>query len=794
MSNETPPSTNSVALSPRAEILPPNEWANPPVAPEPTRPPLERPLAALRRYKWLALGVIGLSIVAAFIAPRFVKPVYSVRATIWVSAETPNADRGGPIRSGGLLASEAWTELLRSYRIADAVVRKLGLYLTVKKSNDAPAFTGFELSNRFIPGEYTLKINGPRRHWELQLANGPRVDSGTVGDSVGRRAGFKWMPPPAALATSNERVINFTVATPRETSVEVMKRLNARLADKSNFLWMTFDDTSATLAASTLNAWLDEYVSVATELKKRNIVEFSNILTGQLDFAENSLKTAEAALENFRVHTITLPSENTAIAPGVEDTRNPTLNSYFIQKIDYDNLRHDREALEKVIANAKTGSVPYESALLIPSVVSTAAGEQLRETFKQLYQKKAELAAARQIYTDQYVGVKEVAKSVATLQDQTIPQILSQMLTQLKVREDELDKRIGGASQDLQQIPTRTIEEMRLRRAVVVAEGLYTTLKNRAAEAKLSEASTTPDVALLDTAVAPFRPTKNTTTRVVLLVLAIGLGAAIGLALLLDMLDGKIRYPEQATHDLGLAIAGTIPRLPKNGVNPQSPEQVSQLLESFRTLRMQVVNATDMPVTLAVSSPSPGDGKSLIAANLAMSFAEAGCRTILVDGDTRRGSLHRTFGLTPNAGLTDYLDGSADLARVVYQTNHEFLSIVPCGPRNRRSPEMLTSPNLVRLVNELRGRYDVVLIDTPPLAAGIDGYAIAAAARHLLLVLRIGKTEKRMAAAKLALADRLPIGMVGAVLNGVELTGEYQYYGYAQGYHVQDAEIAGQIA
>jgi tyrosine-protein kinase Etk/Wzc len=97
-------------------------------------------------------------------------------------------------------------------------------------------------------------------------------------------------------------------------------------------------------------------------------------------------------------------------------------------------------------------------------------------------------------------------------------------------------------------------------------------------------------------------------------------------------------------------------------------------------------------------------------------------------------------------------------------------------------------------VNELRGRYDVVLIDTPPLAAGIDGHAIAAAARHLLTVLRVGKTDRRMAAAKLALADRLPIAMIGAVLNGVELSGTYQYYGYAHGYHVAESEAIGQIA
>ena len=97
------------------------------------------------------------------------------------------------------------------------------------------------------------------------------------------------------------------------------------------------------------------------------------------------------------------------------------------------------------------------------------------------------------------------------------------------------------------------------------------------------------------------------------------------------------------------------------------------------------------------------------------------------------------------------------------------------------------------MVNELRTQFDVVIFDTPPFAAGIDAYALAAAAGKLLVVLRVGKTEKRMAAAKLTVVDRLPVEVLGAVLNGVGAEGEYQYYGYAAGYGVAEPEVAGQL-
>jgi capsular exopolysaccharide synthesis family protein len=326
-----------------------------------------------------------------------------------------------------------------------------------------------------------------------------------------------------------------------------------------------------------------------------------------------------------------------------------------------------------------------------------------------------------------------------------------------------------------------------------VAEGLYTTLKSRHAEARLAEASAAPDVNILDSAIAPLKPTKNTTPRIMALAVLGGLAVAIGLALLLDRLDRRIRYPNQATDELGLSIASTVPAIPRGGA-PRTPEEASQLVESFRTLRMNVMNTSGERVAIAVSSPSPGDGKSFISSNLAMSFADAGFSTLLVDGDTRRGTLHEIFELPRASGLTDYLAGHAQQHEIIHSTSHEKLSVIPSGNPRRRSPELLTSPLLGRLIADLKSRYEIVIFDTPPLAAGIDGYAIAAATGSLLVVIRIGQTEKRMAAAKLVLVDRLPISVVGAVLNAVPTTGEYAYYGYVPGYGTEELAPDKQVA
>jgi len=775
----------------RAPQYQPASWESPALpAPTVPKPSFERPLSAIRRYRWLMLGVLALSVVVGLVATRYVKPLYEVRATIWIEPTMQRGDMSGPIRSRELLNSSAWVELLRSYRIVDAVVRKLALYVRPENPTDQSIFFNFAVAQRFVPGNYQLKIDRTAKRWHLVLDNGALPDSGAMGDSVGRRAGLSWVIPALAFAGSGKREVNFTVSTPRETAVDLMKQLNAELPEKSNFLWLRLRDENPQLAQRTLNTWLNEYVAVAGQLKKRNLVEFDSILRGQLIYAETSLRDAERALQRFRVNTITLPSEGGPMAPGVEMnmSNDPALRSFFQQKIASDDVRNDREALEKVMAGAKSGSVPLEAALLIPSVAQSPGAQALRDAFAQLHVRQTDLAAKREAFTDQHPEVKDILASIQTLQTQTIPQLESQLLAQLKEREGQFDRRIKSASQELQSIPTRTIEEMRLRRAVTVSEGLYTTLKSRAAEAQLAEASATPDVTVLDSAVAPLHPTRNTAPMVILLAILGGLGAAIGLAMLLDAFDPKIRYPEQVTGELGLSIAGAIPAFPKGGVSSRSPEQISQLIESIRSVRMHIQNASGIPFSVAVSSPSPGDGKSFVAANLAMSFSDAGFRTVLVDGDTRRGILHEMFELPLGPGLTDFLCETTDIAAVIRPTKHERLSIVSSGKRQRRSPELLTSPAMAALAAHLRDRYEVVVFDTPPLSAGIDAYAVSAAAQNMMLVLRVGKTERRMASAKLEVMDRLPVRVLGAVLNSVRLRGEFEYYKFADGYALEEEE------
>ena len=277
---------------------------------------------------------------------------------------------------------------------------------------------------------------------------------------------------------------------------------------------------------------------------------------------------------------------------------------------------------------------------------------------------------------------------------------------------------MDAASSDLQAIPPRTIEEARLRRRVSIQETLYNELRQRVETARLASASSIPDVQILDRASVPHRPSDDSRLPFAGMILLGSLGAAVMLALVLDRADPRFQYPLQVSREIGLDILGSIPRI-ENGRAAKGEQNAAQVLEAFRELRLTIGFAYGSagPLTLAITSPSQGEGKSLISTNLAVAFAEMGRRTLLIDGDTRRGDAHRLVARSRSPGLTDYLrQRTSD--DIIQTTEYERLHFIGSGTRGGSTPELLASSRMSAFLGTLKRAYDVIIVDTPPLAAG----------------------------------------------------------------------------
>jgi capsular exopolysaccharide synthesis family protein len=771
-----PVAASPTAVSPALEID--YGMLQPPVAAE-GGIPWRRYVAALKRYRWLILLVIMGGTGLGVLATRFLKPEYSVQATIWI--ESPPS-RGGPVRAEGVVEGANWVELLTTFTVLDSVVAKEKLFLNFGDNKDSVLFSDFRLMERFRPGQYVIQTDSKGRTFSLKSAEGLLVQSGPVGEPVGARLGFDWTPAAEQLAKTKGRKIKFGVTSPRDASAALRSQLVAAMQDDGNFLRLYLTGGNPARLTGTMNTLINQYVDVAAQLKKRKLSELSRILAQQLDTVSKQLRAAESQLEGYRVSTITQPSELTGLTPGTGSTTPTVLNQYFENKVQIEQLKHDREALEQVVKRAQAGDLAIDAYLTIPSV---RTAPDLQKALQELSAAEAELRTLQLRYTDEHKLVKDAQDRVSHIRNTSIPAYTTGLVNALKTRETDLRGRVSQAGGEIRAIPTRTINEARYRRDAESIAKMQSELQSSYERAKLAEASAIPDVRILDPAVMPDKPTSNSAPRLILMAFMASTGLALALAILLDMLDKRFRYPEQVTNELGLSIFGAIPAIKNLKSGKEDLEEASHVVESFRTIRLNLVHSYGAagPVLLTISSPGPGDGKSLVCSNLALSFAEAGYKTLLLDGDIRRGELHRMFGAERIPGLIDYLMKNATLDQIVRGTTHKNLSLLPCGTRRHHGPELLGSGAMNELMVELKQRYNVVIIDSPPLGAGIDPFVLGTATGNMMLVLRSGETNRQMAEAKIRLLDRLPIRVLGAVINDIRTSeSSYQYYSYVYGY------------
>ncbi len=744
-----------------------------------------RYLRAVARYKWLLLGLTILGAAAGFQVSRTMKPTYGVEATLWVQTPPRGVQaQDGPFRASQLLGTTGWLELLKSYVVVDHVVREHKLFLT----NDGPAaqglFDSFELGLDTKPGSYRLEVDQAGDSYTLASGAGEILERGKTGDSIGSELGFVWQPAPDVLLPG--RITSFAIRNPRDVSRGIAGGLSVRLDREGNFLHVSMHGPNPQRTANILNAILDRYTDVAADLSRAKSAELTEILQVQLEVAERSLRQAETELEDYRVQTITLPSELASpLSPGLESTQAPVLDYYFDLKVEEEQLRRDRAALERVLTLARDSALSVQTLSVIPSIESSS---ELDKALDDLPTKRAELRDLLFRYTDQHPSVKRLAEEVKYLEEVTIPRLVTTLMAQLDARLAMYGEMIQSASAELRQIPPRAIEEARLQRKVETAEKLASTLRERFEEARLAEASTIADVHILDRAVASQRPSyKAPPIAVIVVAGAAGFGLGLLGIGLFDRTDPRLRYPEQVSDDMGLTILGTVPHLKANGAG-YSRQVMAQANEAFRSLRMNIEFACRQSgqVVLTIGSPGEGDGKSFITSNLALAFASLGIDTLVIDGDLRRGTLHRLFEARRKPGIADYLAGKAARNEVIQNTQHESLHFVASGTRLKNAPELLQSSAMSSFLDPLRSRYGVILIDTPPLAAGIDSLILAAKTTNLLLVLRTGETNRDLTEAKLKIVDRLPIRLLGAVLNDTPSWGAYRYYGYLGGYEAID--------
>ena len=746
-----------------------------------------RYFAALLRHKWLimGLGAVGLATGAAL--TRVVKPVYQVQATIQIDLVNQSAAAASPIRSDQLLQNRGWLELVRSFRVLDEVVRRRQLYLELATEEERRHFQGFALGEKFTPGKFRFKVSDDGSRVALQNLDGAVLDDQVVGDSLGRVLGFQWVPTELAAGLS----VDFVVRTPRDAAVRLAQAIETPpLGMDASFMRISLRGTDPVEITATVNALAVRFVEVGAFLKRDKLTQVTEVLRAQLERSQNDLRVKEDALETFRINTITLPNDRgvNPIASGLRETSDPVRSAFFRLRLDRDSLEMERETITRALSGADSSTSLLVS---LGSIAAVRNSSELSAALTLLADKKAAAREMRLSFGPAHAPLQQLDREVAELERVSVPSQARALAANLAQRVKDLDLRIAASGQEMQAIPARVAEESRRERNLLIANNLYTELQRAYEQAQLAEMTAAPDVRLLDEAKVPLEPVTDQLIIIILASLAGGLALGIALAILLDRFDRRIRYPEQITKDLGLTILGTLPLMKSKKGGAADPEQAAQLLESTRSIRMNLAYAHGTAGTFitTVSSPGPGDGKSFTAANLARAFASAGRRTLLIDADTRRGLLHRSLGVDRKPGLLDFLRGEAKRHEIVRTMTDLGIDFIPSGTRFAGGPELLASPTMAQFLMGLRSEYQAIIIDSPPLGAGVDALVLASLCGSMVLVLRTGVTDRELAQTRMHDIERLPIRLLGAILNDVSTHGMYKYYGYTPGYRAEDERV-----
>ncbi|MBD8595755.1 polysaccharide biosynthesis tyrosine autokinase [Pseudomonas sp. CFBP 8758] len=372
---------------------------------------------------------------------------------------------------------------------------------------------------------------------------------------------------------------------------------------------------------------------------------------------------------------------------------------------------------------------------------------------------------------------------------------LSQQISQIESQKTSLQAQIKG-------LPETQQELLRLTRDMQVTTQTYTLVLNKSQEQDIIRAGNIGNVRIIDKADSNIEePVKPMRAVIVLVAMLLGALVAVATIFIRQAFYRGVENPE-VIENLGMPVYASLPlsrqqeRLQKKrdkGVTNRESRLLSVAapselaIESLRSLRTSLHFAMmeARNNVLMITSPMPGVGKSFVSANLAVIIAQAGKRVLLIDGDMRKGYLHRVFGLQPKHGLSDALAARLGNTEVINATEVDNLHLIACGFAAPNPSELLMHDNFSKLLRELSPHYDLVIIDTPPVIAVTDASLIGRQAGTTLLVARFGQSSvKEIEVSKRRLAQN-GVLVKGAIFNGVirkASTAEYDCAAYGYDY------------
>ncbi len=705
-------------------------------------------LDVILRRKWLVIGILFFTFISTLIFSLAAEKQYEARGSLEVNQGTQKITKFEDVLTDKLRYEEfiaTQTSLLKSDTLAALVIARLDLaaHPVITGNKKEPADKG--LTDR-------LKIflkRTIRNKEETQPDDSARA---ALSDAMGRKELLKFFKDRLTVSPQRDSmIINISFTSPDR--------------------WLSMDATN-TLMEEFINWKMSQRIDASAKARE--------FLMKQIDQAKINLEAAEEKQNKFA-----------KMAGFVSmDSR---LNSVYRQLEDINT------ALGKAEADLSSKEADYRQALKdgpasLPQVLHNSLINELKAEYARL---RSEYENLTETFHADYPDVKNIKKRMDSLEEQ-INDESEKIFNSIKHEYETALSLVKSLSEKLEAKKTqamdlneRATQYKIMEREVETNKAIYQSLLERAKEIESMAGVSANNFQIVDRATLPIFPATPNVRLNLLLAIVLGLMAGIGTALLLEYFADTITNPDQIAERFHIPVLGIVP-LEKESTgypvelafsnNPRGG-LAEALLTSKVSIQLSVPDAQTK--CIAVTSTSPGEGKTTIAANLAQAFAGAGEKVVIIDADLRKPRMHKIFNVAPAAnngnGLSTYLAGAGN-EKITFKTNVENIHLIRSGPTPPNPVELLASNKFTGLLKTLSQNFDRIIIDTPPHQGFADILVLSRKVDGIILVSGMGEcTREGLRHFKVSMTN-VHANVLGCIVNKINPNQKYGYK-YLQYYY-----------
>jgi len=456
-----------------------------------------------------------------------------------------------------------------------------------------------------------------------------------------------------------------------------------------------------------------------------------------------------------------------------------------------------RKELESLYAKVREVTQNPDKAETIPVIASDPTMQSMRVQILRAEQNVGDMSKKfGQKHPAMITAVADL-KVLKEKREQEIRRVVESVRNEYELaraNEENFRKMASQTKSETLNLNEKFIQYEALKRETETSKQLFDAIIKKIKEQDITQDIRTVDVWVVEKAEVPKAPAKPNKTRNILLGLVMGLLGGIGVAFFVEYLDNTVKSPEDAETKLGVPVLGVVSLLKSGEVRMEEillKEPHSVFAESYKVLRTAILlsSAVNPPKNILVTSPAPGEGKTVTSVNLAMTIAQAAHSVLLVDSDLRKPRVHKIFGLNNTKGLSTYLAGASDM-NIISKEVVPNLNVIPSGPVPPNPSELLSSGKMYDLVKALNEKFDFIIWDAAPLLTVTDSLVLSKVLDGTIIVTRGGQTTYESVSRALKSLNDIEAHFLGVVINGLDVKKDDYYYRYYN-YGYSDPDNAG---